>query len=81
MFSDIPFQWIVWGIVMLIAFRSLISMSIQLRDRLQALLLAYIKQQRIESRKLQRIRELRERIKARKAVAVAEKSESKSKAA
>jgi|GEM_PF-4557468 len=81
MFSDIPFQWIVWGIVMLIAFRSLISMSIQLRDRLQALLLAYVKQQRIESRKLQRIRELRERIKARKAVAVAEKSESKSKAA
>ena len=58
MISDIPVQWIVWALVFLIAMRSLISMSILLRDRLQALLVEHVRKQQVESQKRQRIKEL-----------------------
>ncbi len=67
MFSEITIAWVVWGIVVFIALRSLISLAILLRDRLQGLLIAHVKKQQIESQKRQRIKELREKIRAKKA--------------
>ena len=67
MTSDLPQYWIVWAIVVLIAMRCLISMATLLRDRLQGLLVAHVKKQQIESMKRQRIMELREKIRAKKA--------------
>jgi hypothetical protein len=43
------------------------SLSILLKDRLQDLLIAHVKRQQIESKKRQRIAELREKIRAKKA--------------
>ncbi len=67
MISEIPVAWIVWGIVVFVALRSLMSLSILLRDRLQGLLIAHVKKQQIESQKRERIKELREKIRAKKA--------------
>ncbi len=67
MTGELPLHWIVWAIVVLIAMRCLISMATLLRDRLQGLLVAHVKKQQIESMKRQRIMELREKIRAKKA--------------
>lgn len=67
MISELPLHWIVWTFVVLITMRCLISMATLLRDRLQELLVAHVKKQQIESMKRQRIMELREKIRAKKA--------------
>lgn len=64
---ELPIQWIVWGIVFFVAMRCLIKLSTTLRDRLQALLVAHVKKQQIESQKRQRINELRGKIREKKA--------------
>jgi len=77
MFSEPPIRWIVWGIVVFVALRSLISLAIKLRDRLQSLLVEHVKKQQIESQKRQRIKELREKIRAKKANAESDNSKEK----
>jgi hypothetical protein len=67
MLSDLPINWIVWGVAAFVALRCLMSLSILLKDRLQDLLIAHVKRQQIESKKRQRIAELREKIRAKKA--------------
>ena len=66
MFGELSVRWIVWAIIVFVALRSLASLSIMLRDRLQGLLVDYIKLQQAESQKRQRIKELREKIRVRK---------------
>ena len=65
--SELPIQWIVWGIVFFITMRCLITLSTMLRDRLQALLVAHVKNQQVKSKKRQRINELRGKIREKKA--------------
>jgi len=77
MFDEPPIRWIAWAIIVFVAMRSLMSMSILLRDRLQGLLVAHVKRQQIESQKRQRITELRERIRAKKANVSGEETQSK----
>lgn len=67
MTGELPLHWIVWTCVVLITMRCLIAMATLLRDRLQGLLVAHVKKQQIESMKRQRIMELREKIRAKKA--------------
>ena len=67
MFSEPPIRWIVWGIVVFVALRCLMTLATKLRDRLQSLLVEHVKKQQIESQKRQRIKELREKIRAKKA--------------
>lgn len=69
MLSDVPMHWIIWAIVFMITLQCLISMASSLRDRLQGLLVAHVKKQQTESMKRQRIVELREKIRAKKAAA------------
>ena len=77
MLSEPPIRWIVWGIVVFVALRSLISLAIKLRDRLQSLLVEHVKKQQIESQKRERIKELREKIRAKKANAESDNSKEK----
>ena len=77
MLSEPPIRWIVWGIVVFVALRSLISLAIKLRDRLQSLLVEHVKKQQIESQKRQRIKQLRETIRAKKANAESDNSKEK----
>ena len=72
MFGELSVRWIVWAIVVFVALRSLASLSILLRDRLQGLLVDYIKLQQAESQKRQRIKELREKIRMKKSDASAQ---------
>ncbi len=65
--NELPLRWIVWALVFFLAMRCLISMSILLRDRLQGLLVEHVKKQQLEAQKRQRIFELREKIRAKKA--------------
>lgn len=65
--SEIPIQWIVWGIVFFVAMRCLITLSTKLRERLQSLLQSHVKKQQIESQKRHRINELRGKIREKKA--------------
>ena len=65
--SEIPIQWILWAIVFFVAMRCLISLSTTLRDRLQLLLVDHVKKQQMESKKRQRISELRGKIREKKA--------------
>ncbi len=67
MTNELPLRWILWAIVFFLTMRCLISMSILLRDRLQGLLIEHVKKQQIESQKRQRILELREKIRIKKA--------------
>ncbi len=67
MTNELPLRWILWVIVFFLTMRCLISMSILLRDRLQGLLIEHVKKQQIESQKRQRILELREKIRIKKA--------------
>ena len=67
MVSELQLRWLLWSIVVFIAMRCLLSLSILLRDRLQDLLVQHVKKQQIESQKRQRIKELREKIRAKKA--------------
>jgi len=60
--ESIPWTWILWGIVVLIAIKSLTSMSEQLRARLQGLLTQYLDQQKMEAKKRAKIRGLQARI-------------------
>ena len=69
MISEIPLRWVIWAIVVFVALRCLIAMAILLRDRLQDLLVAHVKRQQVEAKKRVRIRELREKIRAKKASA------------
>ena len=69
MISEVPMQWIIWAIVVMVTLRCLISMATLLRDRLQGILVAHVKKQQAESLKRQRIVELREKILAKKAAA------------
>ena len=78
MLTDFPVRWIVFGIALLVAMQCLMSMATLLRDRLQGLLLSHVKRQQIESKKRNRIQELREAIRAKKEAA---KNEDKSRAA
>ncbi|HUP77240.1 MAG TPA: hypothetical protein VM260_01675 [Pirellula sp.] len=77
MLSEPPIRWIVWGIVVFVALRSLISLAIKLRDRLQSLLVEHVKKQQMESQKRQRIKELREKIRSKKANAELDNSKEK----
>lgn len=77
MLSEPAFRWIVWGIVVFVALRSLISLAIKLRDRLQSLLVEHVKKQQLESQKRERIKELREKIRAKKANAESDNSKEK----
>ena len=65
--SEIPIQWILWATVFFVAMRCLISLSTTLRDRLQLLLVDHVKKQQMESKKRQRISELRGKIREKKA--------------
>ena len=67
MVSELQLRWLLWSIVVFIAMRCLLSLSILLRDRLQDLLVQHVKKQQIESQKRHRIKELREKIRAKKA--------------
>ncbi len=67
MIGDTPFRWILWALVFYVAMRSLISTAILLRDRLQGLLVAHVKQQQVDAQKRKRIQELREKIRIKKA--------------
>jgi len=67
MVSEFQMQWLLWAFVVFVAMRCLLSLSILLRDRLQDLLVQHVKKQQIESQKRQRITELREKIRAKKA--------------
>jgi len=69
MFSEQTIRLIVWAIVVFITLRTLLGSAIMLRDRLQGLLMEYIKKQQIESQKRKRITELREKIRAKKTTA------------
>ena len=71
MFDELPVRWLLWAIVVFVALRCLIALAILLRDRLQDLLIAHVKKEQIESQKRARIRELREKIRAKKATAAA----------
>ena len=77
MFSEPLIRWIVWGIVVFVALRSLMSLAVKLRDRLQSLLVEHVKNQQLESQKRQRIKELREKIRAKKAIAESDNSKEK----
>jgi hypothetical protein len=68
MLNEPLLRWIACGIVLLVALQCLTSIATALRDRLQGLLVAHAKRQQIEARKRQRITELRESIRAKKAV-------------
>ena len=65
--NEIPLRWILWVLVFFLTMRCLISISILLRDRLQGLLIEHVKKQQLESQKRQRILELREKIRIKKA--------------
>lgn len=67
MISELQWKWLLWALVVFVAMRCLISLSILLRDRLQGLLVQHVKKQQIESQKRQRIKELRDKIRAKKA--------------
>ena len=67
MISELQLRWLLWSIVVFVTMRCLLSLSILLRDRLQDLLVQHVKKQQIESQKRQRIKELREKIRAKKA--------------
>jgi uncharacterized protein YlxW (UPF0749 family) len=60
--ESIPWTWILWGIVVLIAIKSLTSMSEKLKTRLQGLLKQYIDQQKMEAQKRAKIRGLQAKI-------------------
>lgn len=65
-------QFLKWGLSLIacyIAMRCLISLSEVLREHLKGLLIAHVKRQQIEMRKRQRIAELKEKIRAKKAAA------------
>lgn len=70
--SDLPFKWLVWAVAVYVAMRCLMSLATLLRERLQGLLIAHVKRQQIESLKRQRIAELREKIREKKAAAASE---------
>ncbi len=78
MLNEPTLRWIACGIVLLVALQCLTSIATALRDRLQGLLVAHVKRQQIEARKRQRIKELRETIREKKA---ARKSSNEKKAA
>jgi predicted exporter len=78
MLNELPLQWIGCGIVVLVTLKCLTSMATARRDRLQGLLVAHLKRQQMEAMKRQRIKELRESIRARNA---ARKSSDETKAA
>ena len=69
MLSELPIQWIVCGIALFVAMQCLMSMATLLRERLQGMLIAHVKRKQIEALKQQRIQELRETIRAKKATA------------
>ena len=67
MISELQMRWLLWALVVFVALRCLLSLSILLRDRLQDLLVQHVKKQQIEAQKRKRIIELREKIRAKKA--------------
>jgi heme exporter protein D len=67
MLNELPLQWIAYGIVLLVTLKCLTSMATARRDRLQGLLVSHAKRQQMEAMKRQRIKELRESIRAKKA--------------
>jgi hypothetical protein len=78
MLNEPTLRWIACGIVLLVTLQCLTSIATALRDRLQGLLVAHVRRQQIEAMKRQRIKELRESIRAKKA---ARKSSDEKKAA
>jgi hypothetical protein len=66
--SDFPVTWLVAIAACYVAVRSLIALANRRREDLQGLLSAHVKRARVESLKKRRIRELREKIRAKKAM-------------
>ncbi|MCU0712196.1 MAG: hypothetical protein MUC43_09060 [Pirellula sp.] len=62
-------SWLVWGVVVFIAFRVLIRMSLELQSHLQELLVAYVREQKEIAARNLKILQIREKVKKLKEAA------------
>jgi predicted Holliday junction resolvase-like endonuclease len=67
--ESISWSWVVWGLVVLLAIRGLIRMSKDLRERLQQLLVDYVKEQKQEANRKRKIMEIRDKFRRMKEAA------------
>ena len=62
-------SWLVWGVVVFIAFRVLIRLALELQSHLQELLVAYVKEQKELAARNLKIMQIREKVKKLKEAA------------
>lgn len=62
-------SWLVWGVVVFIAFRVLIRMALELQSHLQELLVAYVREQKEIAARNRKIMQIREKVKKLKEAA------------
>ena len=56
-------SWLVWGVVVFIAFRVLIRLAFELQSHLQELLVAYVREQKETAARNLKIMQIREKVK------------------
>ena len=66
MLTDLPIKWILCCVAVFVALSCIMSLATLLKERLHGLLVEHVKRQQIESKKRQRITELREKIRSKK---------------
>ena len=71
--DSLPWSWIFWGVIALIAIKLLLRHTLVLRDHLRSLLVGHLKKEVEQARKRQNIQRLQAKIRRRHEIAEAER--------